>query len=167
MVRGPNPGGGPDCPPVQTGPAAHPASCTMGTGSFPGVKCGRGMLLTTHLLLAPRSWKSRAIPLPPSGPQLGLQRVYFTFYHTIRKKVNALCFRITKLRCQFESVGDFCDLASACYGPNQNWFYTRGLYFWITRKTIPTESSVRVLMPWRLNQPTSIVTNFVTEKLSL
>ena len=25
-------------PPVQTGPGAHPASCTMGTGSFPGVK---------------------------------------------------------------------------------------------------------------------------------
>jgi hypothetical protein len=23
---------------VQTGPRAHPASCTMGTGSFPGVK---------------------------------------------------------------------------------------------------------------------------------
>jgi hypothetical protein len=23
---------------VQTGPVAHPASCTMGTGSFPGVK---------------------------------------------------------------------------------------------------------------------------------
>jgi hypothetical protein len=29
--------------PVQTGPGAHPASCTMGTGSFPGVKrSGRG-----------------------------------------------------------------------------------------------------------------------------
>jgi hypothetical protein len=29
--------------PVQTGPGAHPASCTMGTGSFPGVKRpGRG-----------------------------------------------------------------------------------------------------------------------------
>jgi len=27
--------------PVQTGPVAHPASCTMGTGSFPGVKSGR------------------------------------------------------------------------------------------------------------------------------
>jgi hypothetical protein len=28
---------------VQTGPEAHPASCTMGTGSFPGVKqLGRG-----------------------------------------------------------------------------------------------------------------------------
>ena len=24
--------------PVQTGPGAHPASCTMGTGPFPGVK---------------------------------------------------------------------------------------------------------------------------------
>jgi len=33
----------------------------MGTGSFPGVKCGRGVLLTTHPLLVPRSWKSRAI----------------------------------------------------------------------------------------------------------
>jgi hypothetical protein len=28
---------------VQTGPGAHPESCTMGTGSFPGVKRpGRG-----------------------------------------------------------------------------------------------------------------------------
>ena len=46
---------GRDFLPFQTGPGAHPASCTMGTGSFPGVKCGRGVLLTTHLLLAPRS----------------------------------------------------------------------------------------------------------------
>jgi hypothetical protein len=44
----------------------------MGTGSFPGVKSGRGVTLTTHPLLAPRSWKSRAIHLPPSGPQPGL-----------------------------------------------------------------------------------------------
>ena len=30
--------------PVQTGPGAHPASCTMGTGSFPGVnRPGRGL----------------------------------------------------------------------------------------------------------------------------
>jgi hypothetical protein len=34
--------------PVQIGLGAQPASCTMGTGSFPGVKCGRGVLLTTH-----------------------------------------------------------------------------------------------------------------------
>ena len=40
-------------PPVETGPGAHPASCKMGTGSFPGLKCGWGVLLTTHLLLVP------------------------------------------------------------------------------------------------------------------
>ena len=34
--------------PVQTGHGAHTASCTMGTGSFPGVKSGRGVTLTTH-----------------------------------------------------------------------------------------------------------------------
>jgi hypothetical protein len=40
MVRGSNPGGGGArfSAPVQTGPGAHPASCTMGTGSFLGVK---------------------------------------------------------------------------------------------------------------------------------
>jgi hypothetical protein len=37
--------------PVQTSPEAHPASCTMGTGSFPGVRCGRGVTLTPHPLL--------------------------------------------------------------------------------------------------------------------
>jgi hypothetical protein len=41
--------------PVQTGPGAHPASCTMGTRSFLGVKCGRGELLTTHPVIVPRS----------------------------------------------------------------------------------------------------------------
>jgi len=35
---GSNPGGGEISAPVQTGPGAHPASYTMGTGSFPGVK---------------------------------------------------------------------------------------------------------------------------------
>ena len=34
--------------PVQTGPGAHLASCKMGTGSFPGVKSGRGVKLTPH-----------------------------------------------------------------------------------------------------------------------
>jgi len=57
---------------VQTGPGAHPASCKIGTGSFPGVKCGRGVLLTTHPLLVPRSRKSRAIPLPTIWATLGL-----------------------------------------------------------------------------------------------
>jgi hypothetical protein len=50
--------------PVQAGPGAHPASCTMDTGSFPGSKYGRDVLLTTRPLLLPWSWKNRAIPLP-------------------------------------------------------------------------------------------------------
>ena len=43
----------------------HPASCTMGSWSFPGVKSVRGVTLTTHHLLVPWSRKSRAIPLFP------------------------------------------------------------------------------------------------------
>jgi len=50
---------GRDFLPVQT----HPASCTVGTVSFLGVKCGRGVLLTTHPLLVPRSYL-----YTPSGP---------------------------------------------------------------------------------------------------
>ena len=54
--------------PVHTGPVADPASCKMGTGSFPGVKSVRGVTLTPHPLLVPWSRKSRAIPLlPPMG----------------------------------------------------------------------------------------------------
>jgi hypothetical protein len=50
---------------VQTGPEAHPSSCTIGTGSFPGVKSGQGVTLTPQPLLVPWSWKSRAITLLP------------------------------------------------------------------------------------------------------
>ena len=39
--------------PVQTGPGAHPASLTMGTVSFPGVKSSQGVTLTPHPLLVP------------------------------------------------------------------------------------------------------------------
>ena len=53
----------------------------MGTGSFPGVKCGRGVLLTTHPLPVPRSWKSSAIPLPTfwAGSVTGTYTL--KFYH--------------------------------------------------------------------------------------
>jgi hypothetical protein len=41
--------------PIQIGPGAHPAFCTMGNGSFPGVKSGRGVTLTPHTLRVPWS----------------------------------------------------------------------------------------------------------------
>jgi len=39
--------------PVHISPGGHPASCSMGTGFFPGVKSGRGVALTPHPLLVP------------------------------------------------------------------------------------------------------------------
>ena len=61
---GSNPGGEEIFPPSRSALGPNQPPGTMGTGSFPGVKCSRGVLLTTHPLLVPRSWKSRAIPLP-------------------------------------------------------------------------------------------------------
>jgi len=70
--------------PVQTGPGAKPSSCIMGTGSFPEVKIGRGVMLTLHHFLVPWSRKSRAIPLLPLWAVRPVQslsaytRVHFT-----------------------------------------------------------------------------------------
>jgi hypothetical protein len=71
--------------PVQTSPVAHPASCTMGTGSFPGVKSGQGVTLTPHPLLVPWSLMSRAtllLPLWSGRPVQSLsawKRMHVTF----------------------------------------------------------------------------------------
>ena len=62
-VRGSNPGGGEIFHTCPDWAWAHPASCTMGTGSFPGVKSGWGMTLISRPLLVPWSRKNRAIPL--------------------------------------------------------------------------------------------------------
>ena len=58
----------------------------MGTGSFPGVKYGQGVLLTPHPLLVPLSWKSRAVPLPSlwatTGPVKGTLYTFPLSQHT-------------------------------------------------------------------------------------
>ena len=70
--------------PVQTGPGAHPASCIMVTGSFPGVKSGRDVTQTPHPLLATWSKKSTAISVLPLWAVRPVQslsacgRVHFT-----------------------------------------------------------------------------------------
>ena len=58
----------------------------MDTGSFPGVKSGRGLTLTPHPFLVPWSRKSRTIILLPPWAVHPVQshsactRVHFTFY---------------------------------------------------------------------------------------
>jgi hypothetical protein len=54
--------------PVQTSPGVHPASCTMGTGSFQGVKSGRGVTLIPNPLLVPLVMKDYSYTsTPPMG----------------------------------------------------------------------------------------------------
>jgi len=80
-VRGSNPAGGEIFRPSRPalGPTQPPVQLVPDLS--PGVNCGRGLLLTTHLLPAPRSLKSRAIPLPPlwatTGPVKGLLYLYY------------------------------------------------------------------------------------------
>ena len=54
--------------PVQISPGAHPASCTMSTGSFPGVKSGWGMTLAPHPVLVPWSERVALYLYSPCGP---------------------------------------------------------------------------------------------------
>jgi hypothetical protein len=65
---------------IQTGPGAHPVSCKMGTGFYPGIKRSQGMLLTTHPILAPRSWERRAIALNLPGHNQFCYRVIVHSY---------------------------------------------------------------------------------------
>jgi hypothetical protein len=60
---GSNPGGDEIFCPSRPALGSTEPPVKLGTGSFPGVKCGRGVLLTTHHLLVSRSRKSRAMPL--------------------------------------------------------------------------------------------------------
>jgi hypothetical protein len=65
---------------VQTGSEAHPASCTMGTGgSFTGAKRGRGVTLTAHPHLVPRSRMGRSCTFFPPKRHHGVKRDCFAF----------------------------------------------------------------------------------------
>jgi hypothetical protein len=68
--------------PIQTGPVAHPASCTTGTGSFPGVESGRGVTITPQTLLAPRYKNIVELYLDsPYGTSWPIKRVKPTYLH--------------------------------------------------------------------------------------
>ena len=75
--------------------------CTMCSGSFPGVKTGRGMTLTPHPLLVPWSRKSRAIPLLPLWTVRSVQglsvckMVHFAFTYWLRDAPTSLIYSCT------------------------------------------------------------------------
>jgi hypothetical protein len=84
--------------PVQTGPGAYPTSCTMGTGSFPGVKRpGRGV---DHPPPSSAEVKKRVelyiySPSGPSWPVLGRALplpLYFGIAHSV---MLATCFDLS------------------------------------------------------------------------
>jgi hypothetical protein len=82
--------------PVHAGPGAHPASCKMCTGSFPGAESSRGVTLTPHPLLVPRSKTRVALYLySPKGLSWPVKRVKPTYL--------VLCYRcdnrLTVLAC--------------------------------------------------------------------
>ena len=88
-VRGSKPGGGEIFRTCPDRPCVPPSLLYNGYRVFPGVKSGRGVTLTPHPLLVPRSWKSRAISLPtlpwavrPVQSLSACTRVYFTFIFT-------------------------------------------------------------------------------------
>ena len=95
-VRGSNLGGGARfSAPVQTGPGTHPASCTMGTDSFPGVKSGRVVTLTSHPLLA--------IPIPPYGPY-GLYRPSVPVQYSYTSTPPMGCMACTEPQCLYSTA---------------------------------------------------------------
>jgi len=95
--------------PVQTGPGTHPASCTMGTGSFLGVKSSQGVTLTPHSFPVPRSRKGKAIPvlslwaIRPVQSLSACTKVHFTFffYTKLRKLQWHTCHYVlfSQFRC--------------------------------------------------------------------
>ena len=127
---------GRDLPPVQTDPGGHPASCTMGTGSFMGVghpasctmgtgsfmgvKYGRGVLLNTHPILVPQSWKSRAIPLPTlwaaPRPVMGTLYLHLTRFCTrlSRPQGHTATGRIMSMKNSIDTIGNRTRDLPAC-----------------------------------------------------
>ena len=91
-------------------------------GSFPGVKRGRGVMLTPHPLLVPWSWKSRATPLlslwvvRPVQSLSACARVHFTFTFIGHREIDGQTQDLRVDRC-------FC-------------FVKNGWIFWIFWKKL-------------------------------
>jgi hypothetical protein len=133
---------------VQTDPEVHPASCTMGTGSFPGVKRpGRGV---DHLPPSSAEVKERIqlylyYPSGPSWPVLGwtLPLPMSVYLETETFHVEqTLQLGWLSADCEFQPASDDCPVGmkTASSGLERVELYHHSpiyAFFWLyTRKTI-------------------------------
>jgi len=82
---------------------AHPAYCTMGTGSFLWIKSGRGVTLTPNYLLVPWSRKSRAITLLPLWAY-GLYRATVPVQYSYNSAPPMGCTACTEPQCPYSTA---------------------------------------------------------------
>ena len=90
----------------QVGPGAHPASCTMGTRSFPGVKNGWGVTLTPHPLLVPRQERLELYVYSPYGP-------YSLYRASVPVQGCTLPFLLHNVKVCHHSYLNSCDIQSS------------------------------------------------------
>jgi len=76
-----------DFSPVQAGPGDHPASSTMGTRSFPGVKCGRGVLLPITPFQCRGHGRVELYLYPPSGPHRACNGITLPFLNALTSQI--------------------------------------------------------------------------------
>jgi hypothetical protein len=84
----------------------------MGTMSFPGVNCGRGVLLTTHPLLVSQSWKSTARPLPTIWATPACNGITLPFYFQTRRFVTS--FKFQNILVTIFAFGFLCKVFTLC-----------------------------------------------------
>jgi len=134
---------------VQTGSEAHPASCTVGTGSpFPGAKRGRVVTLTTHPHLVPRSRMNTSYTSsPPNRDCFGeylISDLYLTTtFFQIRKPTYSLVVIISSYLHTNNSIGtaslkhQTANLYNACCSSTSYfWTVTKGFEFKIGASTM-------------------------------
>jgi hypothetical protein len=123
---------------VQTGPETHPASCTMGTWSFPGVKRpGRG---ADHPPSSSAEVKKEYSYT--STPPLGLRVCYGYLYHYLNIRQIARYFHFNMISHPLNSYSlSFPQCMAIRY-------YS---FIWLTEtKTSNSQCSVQWLWPYRL-----------------
>ena len=76
---------------VQTGPGAHPASCTVGAGLFPGMeRPGRRVTRPLPQFSAGVNDRRELYPCSPSGPLAGENQLYIDIILKLKITTNAM-----------------------------------------------------------------------------